>query len=848
MEVGARGGRPHVANYNAVIGMCCKRRQWDGAVHLLVRLRDIGLQPTVALGALCRGFRADVITFSGASSAWTEAQQWQQALSALSAMDAAGVQEDTISGSTTTKALDAGGLWKKVLHQLDGMHIRALSVDVVSHSAAVSSRARAAQWGSAIAALCPSSVAGGFLVGGQEPNIVTYNAVIDACEKAAQWEQGMSTFQRLRSDGLDPDAISCNGAISACSKHGQSPNDAAEGQDMWWMWAIALLANMLLVRLAADRITCGATVIASSRAHRWSQVLGLLRQLRKLVAQPNAAAFSAAIGASEIPEVSQSWEMAGMILDWLQQHGLGPLVATYNGLISAAGRSQRWKVGAQLLSEMPSKGVLPNAITNNAAIRLSERSEQGDLAWEVLQRMHRSSDKPDLIMYNVAITASEKGQQWKEALHLLCDVANEGMVPDDVSHNAAISASEKGRQWRMAIRLLLVIRENALYPDVISYSACVLACGWEQQWQIALDTLRQGTHKRFGTNAITCQAAVAACEQGQQALHVVGLLHELWRLGSELLSAEHKSEAQHGTPVSSPALLRPRAWKVGGASSVGICAAGAVALAMAPLAESKCTSQSCVRGAGLAQYRRVGRRNPRCERRITLTQGTSVSSAFAGRLGKAPADHAAKQYSTIITERGRERRWVQAGQVLSMMLQQQVRPDVAICTAAASAATKGGQWKHGLLVFQDMLQGMLEPDAMLLSAVVNVWEKGSRWRSSGRFLETIRQGAQLAHTIGYNAATIACAGSQAQWLARPPCAGSSWSRVSSATTPPSGPAQPGMVGGAPSSWGTSCAEGNAPWMWLSSEPWSAPAERAGSGRQRHALRATCSASSWRPIW
>merc|ERR1711966_109308 len=53
---------------------------------------------------------------------------------------------------------------------------------------------------------------------GIQPDVVTYNAAISACEKGGKWEKALSLHKEMRGDGLKPNVISYSAAISACQK------------------------------------------------------------------------------------------------------------------------------------------------------------------------------------------------------------------------------------------------------------------------------------------------------------------------------------------------------------------------------------------------------------------------------------------------------------------------------------------------------------------------------------------------------------------------------------------------------------------------------------------------------
>ena len=53
---------------------------------------------------------------------------------------------------------------------------------------------------------------------GVEPDVISYNATISACEKGMQWEKALALFYEMKGVGLVPTVISYNSVISALGK------------------------------------------------------------------------------------------------------------------------------------------------------------------------------------------------------------------------------------------------------------------------------------------------------------------------------------------------------------------------------------------------------------------------------------------------------------------------------------------------------------------------------------------------------------------------------------------------------------------------------------------------------
>ncbi|CAK0832934.1 unnamed protein product [Prorocentrum cordatum] len=91
-----------------------------------------------------------------------------------------------------------------------------------------------------------------------EPDVISCNAGISACEKGEQWQRALTLLSEMREAKVEPDAVSCNAGISACEKGEQ------------WQRALALLSEMREVQLEPS----SASTLGSARAGRASSGSG----------------------------------------------------------------------------------------------------------------------------------------------------------------------------------------------------------------------------------------------------------------------------------------------------------------------------------------------------------------------------------------------------------------------------------------------------------------------------------------------------------------------------------------------------------------------------------------------
>jgi len=143
---------------------------------------------------------------------------------------------------------------------------------------------------------------------GIKPDVISYKAVIKACEKGGQWEKTLELFGEMEENDISlPKVISYNAAISACEKGGQ------------WEKAVELLREMSDNGIKPDVITYAIAISACEKGGQWEKAVELLR------------------------------EMSG--------NGIKPDVISYNAAISACEKGGQWKKALELEREMSESGI-----------------------------------------------------------------------------------------------------------------------------------------------------------------------------------------------------------------------------------------------------------------------------------------------------------------------------------------------------------------------------------------------------------------------------------------------------------------------------------------------------------
>merc|ERR1712151_672136 len=102
-----------------------------------------------------------------------------------------------------------------------------------------------------------------------EPNVITYTAASNACEKALQWEPTLLLLEDMKRDGVQLTSASCNAVITSCASAEQ------------WAIALEVLRMVRTVGVKPSAAACGAAVKACERGEHWQTATEMLEWMKK---------------------------------------------------------------------------------------------------------------------------------------------------------------------------------------------------------------------------------------------------------------------------------------------------------------------------------------------------------------------------------------------------------------------------------------------------------------------------------------------------------------------------------------------------------------------------------------
>ncbi|CAK0888455.1 unnamed protein product, partial [Prorocentrum cordatum] len=407
-EMQQHGLRPDAISFASAVEACRQTREWAAALRLLERLCHEGVAETtrrlsepgrrlwdVALALFWRlrasGAHADVTACNAALSACQRGRRPAEALALLREQLLAG-EEGCRSFNAAIASCSQGSAWRQALRLFREMRRREVAPDLVTFNSTIHAAGRAAERGEAGASELVAALRGS----GLQPDRVTFNVAIGACEREDRWTDALALLTEMEQLELRPNVVTCNSAVGAC------------GAGSRWDLALSLAGSLPLRGLRPTGATFAAAAVACERGRQWQRAVDVL---------------------AEMP-----WQR------------LKANVENYNSVISACGSASAWEYGTAVLADMQARWVVPDPVTYLAAISACATAGCWEQGLALLDACRARCGATPLEAFNAALSALEKGGQWQRALALFRGMGRPARgrpaapAPDRVSYLAVLLA------------------------------------------------------------------------------------------------------------------------------------------------------------------------------------------------------------------------------------------------------------------------------------------------------------------------------------------------------------------------------------------------------------------------
>ena len=218
-----------------------------------------------------------------------------------------------------------------------------------------------------------------------EPNLITYNTVLDACHKAGDLDTALQLKDTLLQKGLHPDATTYTTLIASVARKANAISGANDPTI-----AFSLLQEMRTCNIRPNGMTYSALIDACGRCQRSDLAL---KGLRLMMQQK---------------EQEQSY-----VANQTSKHTLPNEVGAWTAAIHACAKASRMDSAVKLFYAMPNFGVYPNTVTCGCLTDGLLRSGRTADTLDVLRYMKKYRIAPSEVMYTSLMNSAGKLVQFE---------------------------------------------------------------------------------------------------------------------------------------------------------------------------------------------------------------------------------------------------------------------------------------------------------------------------------------------------------------------------------------------------------------------------------------------------
>ncbi|KAL5225491.1 hypothetical protein ABZP36_012130 [Zizania latifolia] len=352
---------PKMSTFNMLLSVCANSQDFDGALQVMVLLKEAGLKPDcklyttlISTCAKCgkvdamfevfhemvsAGIEPNVNTYSALINGCAKAGQVAKAFGAYGIMSSKKVKPDRVVFNALISACGESGAVARAF-------------DVLSEMTAESSE---------------SKVSKPIL-----PDHVTVGVLMKTCIQAGQADRAREVYKMLQEYNIKGTPEVYTIALRSCSLTGDLG------------FALKIYEDMNKIGVQPDEMFLSALVDVAGHARRADAAFEIMKDARAKGYQVGNIAYSSLMGACCN---AKDWKKALQLFEEIKSIKLIPTVSTMNALITSLCDGDQVLKSVEVLSEMKKLGVRPNEITYSVLFVACERNAEAQLGLDLFEQL-----------------------------------------------------------------------------------------------------------------------------------------------------------------------------------------------------------------------------------------------------------------------------------------------------------------------------------------------------------------------------------------------------------------------------------------------------------------------------
>eukprot|EP00210_Caulerpa_lentillifera_P003343 g3190.t1 len=378
---------------------------------------------------------------------------------------------------------------------------------------------------------------------GIEPNVVTYNTLMNGYSRVGNALRVFELFEDLKSEGIIPNQKTFNTIINACAINGDVRK------------ALFFLDRMKhMYFLEPDEVTYGSMLKVCVEAKDLRTAKETFEEAISSGVKVNVIMLTTMIDVyaecCNKENIMQYFKECKELLKNLDANEMKESIWIFSSLLKLCARGGLTKEAMEILNEIRINGIFPDAVCYNTIINGISKDDKLSikemlmLSSKIVDDMTKEGTLLDTQTYNAMINVALRAKDLKKAIQLFEQMKKAGIVPCYVTYGTMIKCYEKlgdpskpDAYLRPCLDLMAECDKKGIRMDGPSYTSLLSACANASNLGTALKPWKRIAKDGIKRNVIQYNAMI-------NVYGSVGDLKGATDLFNEMKSKELKPDAQ----------------------------------------------------------------------------------------------------------------------------------------------------------------------------------------------------------------------------------------------------------------------------------------------------------------
>ncbi|XP_045795336.1 pentatricopeptide repeat-containing protein At2g31400, chloroplastic [Trifolium pratense] len=294
---------------------------------------------------------------------------------------------------------------------------------------------------------------------GHGNTVYSFSAMISAYGRNGHFPDAVNLFRSMSSWGIEPNLITYNSLIDAGAKGEVDFNVVVEFYD-----------EMLANGIVPDRLTYNSMLSVCAPKGMWEMAQKLLREMDQKGIVPDVFTYNTYL--DTLCKGGQI-DLARRVLEEMSSKQVWPNVVTYSTVMDGYAKANLLEDALSLYEEMKLRSIRVDRVSYNTLVGIYAKLGRFDEAIDKCKEMERCGIKTDVVSYNALLSGYGRHGMYDEVRRLFEEMKARNIYPNTLTYSTMIDVYTKGGMFQEAMDVYKEFKMARLEVDVVFYSAII---------------------------------------------------------------------------------------------------------------------------------------------------------------------------------------------------------------------------------------------------------------------------------------------------------------------------------------------------------------------------------------